>query len=151
MMFSTNIRMVYAQNYLKQASQIARHGIQFQEQRMKIATENIANENSTATSPNQDPYQRKVIFAQNKYDKRAKTNVISTKKITNAKQIDRFIYKYDPYHPAANQQGYVKYPNINSAIEVMDINEAKTSIETNLSAMKISTDMMTKTIELISR
>lgn len=51
---------------LKKASAIARHGARFQSERLKIAAENIANEDSTGATPGADAYRRKVIFAENK-------------------------------------------------------------------------------------
>ena len=63
---------------LKKASAIARHGARFQSERLKIAAENIANEDSTGATPGADAYRRKVIFPENRYDKKLGTNVIKT-------------------------------------------------------------------------
>lgn len=56
------------------------HGAQFQSERLKIAAENIAKEDSTGATPGADAYRRKVIFAENKYNKKIGASVISTKK-----------------------------------------------------------------------
>lgn len=132
---------------LKRAAVIATHGARFQSERIKIAAENLANEYSIATAPGGDPYNRKVIFAQNQYDKHLGANVITIKKIDTDNA--PFIIKYDPYNPAADANGFVKYPNIKKEIERVDAIEAQRSYEANLSVHKISTSMMQKTIESI--
>lgn len=130
---------------LKKAVEVAAHGGHFQSERLKIAAENLANEDSTSAIPGGNPYRRKVIFANNKYDKKLRTNVITTKKVDFDKS--DFILKYDPHHPAANEEGYVKYPNIQKEIERADASEAQRSYEANLSIIEMSNSLMQKTIE----
>jgi flagellar basal-body rod protein FlgC len=57
--------------------------------------------------------------------------------------------RYDPANPAANPQGYVKLPNVNSFIEVMDMREAEHSYSANLSVMQATRSMLNKTIDLL--
>jgi flagellar basal-body rod protein FlgC len=71
--------LAFADN-LKQAVEIAAHGTRFQAERLKIAAENLANEDSTGATPGADAYRRKVIFANNKYNAKLGTRVITTKK-----------------------------------------------------------------------
>jgi flagellar basal-body rod protein FlgC len=86
-----------------------------------------------------------VIFANNNYDKRLRTNVVTTKKVDFDKS--DFILKYDPHHPASNEEGYVKYPNIQKEIERADASEAQRGYEANLGIIEISNSLMQKTIE----
>ena len=81
---------------LKKAVEVAAHGSHFQSERLKVAAENMANEDSTAVTPGGNPYRRKVIFANNNYDKRLRTNVVTTKKVDfdNIKQILEHKGKY---------------------------------------------------------
>ena len=132
---------------LQKTVEIAAHGSKFQAERLKIASENLANEYSTSTIPGGDPYQRKIIFAKNRYNKRLKTNVISVNKF----DVDKapFVLKYEPNHPAADLNGYVKYPNIKKEIERADAIEAQRSYEANLSIIEMSKSMMQKTLEVI--
>lgn len=134
---------------LKQAVEIAAHGSKFQAERLKIAAENMANENSTGATPGADSYRRKIIIPKNIYDKDLKTNILITKKIDTDKA--DFILKYDPHHPAANQDGMVKYPNVSREIERADAGEAQRSYEANLSVIEVSNTLMQKTIEAIGR
>ena len=132
---------------MKKSVEIAAHGSLFQSERLKIAAENMANEDSTAAIAGGNPYRRKVIFATNKYDKKLRTNVLFIKKI----DVDKsdFLMKYDPHHPAANEEGYVKYPNITKEIERADASEAQRGYEANLSIIEMSNSMMQKTVEAI--
>ena len=57
--------------------------------------------------------------------------------------------RYDPANPASNAQGYVKLPNVNSFVEVMDMKEAERSYSANLSVMQATRSMLNKTIELL--
>jgi flagellar basal-body rod protein FlgC len=75
--------------------------------------------------------------------------VIRTKKV-DVDESD-FIMKYDPYHPAANAEGLVKYPNITREIERADASEAQRSYEANLSVIEVSNSLMQKTVEAIGR
>jgi len=134
---------------LKKATTIASYGTRFQAERLKIAAENIANEDSTGATPGADAYRRKVNFAENRYNKKHATNVIRTKKVDFDKS--DFILKYDPHHPAANAEGYVKYPNIMREIERADAAEAQRGYEANLSVMEVSGTLIQKTIEAIGR
>ena len=57
--------------------------------------------------------------------------------------------RYDPANPAADQQGYVKLPNVNSFIEVMDMREAERTYSANLSVMQATRSMANRTIDLL--
>jgi flagellar basal-body rod protein FlgC len=69
------------------------------------------------------------------------------------KQVGRdgseFPQRYDPSNPAANADGFVKQPNVNSVIEVMDMREAERSYSANLAVMQASRSMLTRTIDLL--
>jgi flagellar basal-body rod protein FlgC len=131
----------------QKAVEIAAHGSKFQAERLKIAAENMANADTTSIKPGGDPYKRKIMFASNDYDKKVRANLVKAKKI----DVDKsdFILKYDPRHPAADEEGYVKYPNIQMEIERADSKEAQRSYEANINIMDISNSLMQKTIEAI--
>ena len=66
-------------------------------------------------------------------------------------QLDRsdFRTKYEPAHPAADRNGYVKYPNVNSLVEMTDMREAQRSYEANLNVIGATRRMIQRTIELL--
>jgi flagellar basal-body rod protein FlgC len=59
--------------------------------------------------------------------------------------------KFDPHHPAANAEGYIKYPNVTREIERADASEAQRGYEANLSVIEVSNSLMNKTVEAIGR
>ena len=59
--------------------------------------------------------------------------------------------EYDPAHPAANAEGYVKKPNVNSLIETMDMREAQRAYEANLNVIDTARAMKTKTLDILQK
>ena len=60
-----------------------------------------------------------------------------------------FIKKYEPSHPAADEQGYVLYPNVNTVVETVDMREARRAYEANLGVIEVSKAMMARTLDLL--
>lgn len=126
---------------------ISGSALKAQNQRMKIIAENVANADTTASSPGMKPYQRQVITFKKEFDKalgayKVKVDGVRT---DNAD----FIKKYDPTHPAADTQGYVLKSNVNPLIETMDMSEANRSYQANLDVIAASRTMIMKTINLL--
>ena len=57
--------------------------------------------------------------------------------------------KYDPGNPAADPQGYVKLPNVNGFMEMMDMRAAERTYSANLNVLSASRAMLARTIELL--
>jgi flagellar basal-body rod protein FlgC len=55
---------------------------------------------------------------------------------------------YDPGHPDADANGYVKMPNVNPVVEMMDLMAASRAYEANVTAIGVARDMATKTLEI---
>ena len=132
---------------LQKAIEVASQGNRIQSERLKIVAENLANELSTSDVPGGDPYRRKIMFVENKYDKHKKTNLLRVKKY----DVDKsdFNLRYEPSHPAADLSGYVKMPNIRREIERSDASEAQRAYEANLEVIATSRAMMQKNLEVI--
>ncbi len=126
--------------------EVSASGNKFQAERMKIAAENLANEDSVSMNPGGDPYRRKVIYAKNAYDKRLKTRLVKVKKYDYDRKTPLKM-KYDPNHPGADENGYVKLPNVDKMIEKADAGEAQRSYEANLGMIEVSRQMINKTID----
>ena len=124
---------------LKAASKIAMSGIQAQNERMKVVSQNIANIDVTGATPEADTYRRKIVFFENKIDPQTGAEIVAVKKIQNDNS--DFILKYQPNHPAADKNGYVKYPNVNIHIELGDGNEAKRGVSLNANSMDMIKSM----------
>ncbi len=126
---------------------IAASGIRAQSERIRIISENIANASSTANTPGGDPYRRKTISFRSHFDAQLGANTVQLLPVT--KDLSPFSLQYDPNHPAANADGYVALPNVNTIIEMMDLREAQRTYEANLAVMEMSKDMAGRTIELL--
>ncbi len=126
---------------------ISTAGMKAQGTRLRVISENVANADSLPTSPDGVPYRRKVITFRNELDRTIGVEKVLVDKIGIDKS--SFPRKYDPSHPAANAEGYVLTPNVNSLMEMMDMREAQRSYEANMSVIKSSKIMLQGTIALM--
>ena len=126
---------------------IAASGLRAQSGRMRVLSENIANSESTAQRSGGNPYRRKIPTFHSEVDRALDANVLAQGKV----RLDPsdFRIKYEPGHPAADQNGYVKYPNVNSLVEMNDMREAQRSYEANLNVIGATRRMIQKTIDLL--
>ncbi len=115
--------------------------------RLRVISENIANAGSLPQGPGDLPYRRKVVTFKNELDRSTGIELVRVDRI----RPDRsdFQKSYDPNHPAADADGYVLRPNINTLIEMMDMREAQRSYEANLSVIKASKAMLQGTIDVL--
>lgn len=126
---------------------IAAAGMRAQGTRLRVISENLANADSLPTEPGQSPYRRKNILFKNVLDRKLGISTIRVDKVGVDKSA--FQLRYDPAHPAANANGYVNAPNVNSLVEMMDMREAQRSYEANLNSIRATRSMMQKTIDLL--
>ena len=133
-------------DFLK-SMQIAASGLRAQAGRMRIISENIANADSTPASSNLDPYRRKVPSFTSAFDRALEAQTVNLGKVG----IDNseFRLKYEPGHPAADQNGYVKYPNVDTLIESMDMREAQRTYEANLNVVTVTKQMLARTLDIL--
>lgn len=132
---------------LMKSLKIAASGLGAQSHRMRIISENIANSDSTATTKGGDPYRRKVATFSQEFDRAIGAEVVQVGKVKN--DTSDFGLRYEPGHPAANDEGYIKTPNVNGMIEAMDMREAQRSYEANLNVITSARRMMAKTLEIL--
>lgn len=126
---------------------VAASGMRAQSDRMRIIAENIANANSGATTPGGDPYRRKIATMHSEFDRELNaTLVTSGRPVVDGTD---FTTKYDPGNPNADAKGYIKMPNVNSLIEMMDMREAQRSYQANLSVIEAAKSMIGRTLDLL--
>lgn len=132
---------------LKDVMAISASGMKAQGVRLKVIAENLANANTTAETPGDLPYRRKVVIFKNELDRALGTDTVRAAKI----DVDKsdFQRRYDPNHPSADADGYVLLPNVNSIIESMDMREAQRSYEANVSVVEAARTMLSRTIEVL--
>ena len=126
---------------------ISSAGMEAQSERLRTVAENLANAGSTSVNPGGDPYRRKLVVFQNVLDREMGVDKVKVARRTY--DMSGFIMKYEPTHPAADAQGYVKYPNVNPIVESMDMREARRAYEANLNVIEISKAMLSQTINLL--
>jgi flagellar basal-body rod protein FlgC len=128
---------------------VAASGMRAQTERMKIISENIANANSTSPTKGGDPYRRKIATLTSDFDRELGASLVNAGKPLPDKS--DFRNQYDPGNPNADKQGYVKLPNVDSLVEIMDMREAQRSYEADLSVMDSTKQMMAKTVDLLNK
>jgi len=128
---------------------VAASGMRAQSTRMRIIAENIANANSTSQAPGGDPYRRKIATMNANFDEQLNATVVESGKPID--DTSDFRQQYDPGNPAADKSGYVKLPNVNPLIEVMDMREAQKSYEADLNVMDATKSMMSRTVQLLQK
>jgi flagellar basal-body rod protein FlgC len=126
---------------------IAASGMEAQTTRLRVIAENLANQDTTGSKPGADPYRRKTVTFENRLDRQLGADTVRVKQV--GRDSSEFQQRYDPSNPAANADGYVKLPNVNSLVEVMDMREAERSYSANLAVMQTSRSMLTRTIGLL--
>jgi flagellar basal-body rod protein FlgC len=126
---------------------IAASGLRAQSDRMRIISENIANADSTAANSTTDPYRRRIPTFRSSFDSELQANVVKLGKVQTDKS--DFVSKNDPGNPAADAQGNVKYPNVNTLIETVDMREAQRSYEANLNVIGATRRMISRTLDLL--
>ncbi|RTL50842.1 MAG: flagellar basal body rod protein FlgC [Bradyrhizobiaceae bacterium] len=138
--------MTDSADFLRSMS-IATSGLRAQAGRMRVISENIANADSTAQTPGGDPYRRKVPTFTSELDRSLDAQVVSLGRIKP--DTSSFRLKYEPGNPAADSSGNVKYPNVNSLVEMTDMREAQRSYEANLNIISATRRMIQRTLDIL--
>lgn len=122
-------------------------GMFAQDARMRVIAENLANADSTASAPGAEPYRRKTLTFKNALDRAADAVLVRPDRIVRDRS--DFQKRFDPNHPAADGDGYVLTPNVNSLIEVMDMRQAQRSYEANVNVIEAAKSMIQRTIDIL--
>ncbi|HYD30415.1 MAG TPA: flagellar basal body rod protein FlgC [Azospirillaceae bacterium] len=132
---------------LNKALHVSSSALKAQGTRLKTIAENLANANSTAQTPGELPYRRKVVTFANEMDRAKGVDVVKIARI----DVDKsdFTRKYDPGHPSADADGYVLMPNVSSIIESTDMREAQRSYEANLNVIETARGMIMRTVDIL--
>ncbi|MCB1430899.1 MAG: flagellar basal body rod protein FlgC [Alphaproteobacteria bacterium] len=132
---------------LLSASQTAASALKAQSMRLRVISENLANAESTGITPGADPYRRKLVTFEAELDHIDGAPSVRVGKIIRDDKPFRLDFR--PGHPAANAEGYVKLPNVNTIVEMADLREAGRSYEANLQVIRQAREMVSMTIDLL--
>ncbi len=139
---------------LYDALTISASGLAVQRTRLDVASENIANVNSTRT-PEGGPYRHKSVMVSSapmafdlslqKFLRPAEVTGAQVMGVAKDNTPPKTIY--NPNHPDANEQGIVELPNVNVTQEMVDIMTASRNYEANITVMNAAKSMALRTIE----
>jgi flagellar basal-body rod protein FlgC len=135
---------------------VSASGMAAQRARTEVLVENLANSETTRT-PEGGPYRRKdVVFTEDSgmgsfssaMDSALGTNLsgvmVSEISVDNSPPEMR----YQPGHPDADKDGYVAFPKINPAEDMVDLLGASRGYEANVAAISAVKDMINKSLDL---
>jgi len=134
--------------------QVAASGMSAQRTRAEMLVENMANAETTRT-PQGGPYRRKdVVFSSDtqaspfsavfQNEVGTGVRVADVVEDTSAPEL-----RYQPGHPDANADGYVAYPKMNPAEEMVDLLNASRSYQANVSAISAVKDMIGHSLDIL--
>lgn len=126
---------------------VAASGLSAQTARMRVIAENMANADSAGNAPGEDPYRRKIPTFHALLNDDLNAYEVRVGRL--AYDQSDFTTRYEPGHPAADESGYVKYPNVNTLIETMDMREAQRTYEANLNVVSVSRQMLGRTLDIL--
>ena len=109
-------------------------GMKTQGARLQVIAQNVANANSLPQAEGGKPYQRQVMTFKNVFNEAVGMDTVQVDKVRPDRSA--FGKRFDPNHPAADEDGYVLTPNVNMLIEMTDMREAQRSYEANLNVIK---------------
>ncbi len=132
---------------LVESLRISAAGMKAQGSRLRVIAENMANADSLSKTPGGDPYRRQVMTFKNTLDRALGVDTVKVDRIIG--DPGEFELRYEPEHPAADDKGYVKLPNVNTLIELSDMREAQRSYEANLKVIEASRTMIMRTIDIL--
>ena len=135
---------------------IGASGMEAQRTRAELLVENLANAETTRT-PEGGPYRRKdVVFesapVSSPFSSMFRSQVESaggvavSEIVTDTSDPER---RYMPGHPDADKDGYVAFPKINTAEDMVDLMNASRSYQANVSAISAVKDMIQRSIDLM--
>jgi len=119
-------------------------GLSAQRIRINVISANLANANTTR-SENGEPYRRKDVIFEQVLEGEMKGGV----KVQDVIEDDKpFVIKFEPGHPDADEEGYVRYPNVNPIEEMVNMLEAQRSYESNLTVLNTAKQLALRALEI---
>jgi flagellar basal-body rod protein FlgC len=126
---------------------IAASGLRAQVGRMRIISENIANADSVAQTPGGDPYRRRIVTFSSELDRTLGARLVKLGAVESDNS--DFYVKHEPGNPAADAKGDVKYPHVNTLVEMTDLRDAQRSYEANVNVVTATRRMLQRTIDIL--
>lgn len=144
------------------ALNISESALTAERQRSEVAVTNLANVDTTRTSTGKGPYRRREVVLQDvgggsfhsllqtsdsTRGSAAPTGGVRLTRVVEAASAP--IRRYEPGHPDADKDGYVSYPDINPAQEMVDLMGSVRAYQLNASAISASKQLITQSIDIL--
>lgn len=131
------------------AKQIAVSGLRAQRTRMNVIANNVANALTTRT-PEGGAFRRQMaIFRGNQIRSTVDPDRFGVEVTRIKPDLSPLKQVYNPGHPDANADGYVNYPNVDAAIEMVDLMASQRAYEANVAVIVSARRMGDAAMELI--
>ena len=134
---------------------ISGSGMAAQRTRAEVITENLANAETTRT-PDGGPYRRKDVVFESNGGAASFSSILGDAMVPGGVSVSSVHVdeqdpeqRYQPGHPDAGPDGYVAYPRINPAEEMVDLMSASRGYQANIASMSAVKDMIQHSIELL--
>ncbi|QDT11167.1 flagellar basal body rod protein FlgC [Planctomycetes bacterium K23_9] len=131
---------------------ISASGLAAERLRMEVVANNIANAGTTMTDTG-DPYRRQSVVFSAAMDQAAGANGNGQRYGVEAIGLEadqsEFPMVYNPGHPHADKDGFVKMPNVQISHEMVDLITASRSYEANTKAISVYKEMIQQTLSLL--
>lgn len=132
------------------AMEIAASGLSAQRTRMNVIANNIANALTTRTKDGGGAFRRQLaLFSGGEpgLPGDLRNSGVAVERVVSDMSPLRTVY--DPGHPDADENGYVTYPNVNLAVEMVDMVSAQRAYEANIAVAVSSKQMTQNALEII--
>lgn len=137
------------------ALSVSASGMSAQRTRAELITENLANAETTRT-PDGGPYRRKDVVFESNGGTPAFSSILGDAMAPGGVSVSAInvderdpVQRYQPGHPDAGPDGYVGYPRINPAEEMVDLMSASRGYQANIASMSAVKDMIQHSIDLL--
>lgn len=132
------------------AREIAVSGLRAQRTRMNVIANNIANAETTRTPDGGGAFRRQLTIFRGEQIRRGANPQQLGVRVKNIIQDSTPLRTiYDPQHPDANAEGYVSYPNVNIAVEMVDMISAQRAYEANIAVIVSSSRMRQRALDIL--
>jgi len=119
--------------------------------RMNVYSNNLANMNTTRNEDGTGPYTRKLVAFKQGDKQITGSNFwgVSVDEILPDYRTE-YVKRYDPGHPDADEAGYVTMPNVNVALETVDMMVAARAYQANLTAFEAAKQIHSGALQMIA-
>jgi len=134
--------------------QINTSGLNLERLKLDVISSNIANVNTTRTEEGGPYLKQEVTFEEAIKNQQSyftgqtndKSFGVRATGIIEDEENTKLVF--EPTHPDADENGYVTYPNVDMADEMIDLITTSRSYDANVTAMNASKSMLNRALEI---